>query len=81
MTNHEFQKIRWEKILSILSQASQNSFSPTMRIRAHFRETMAVHGFTDKKAVDEVTRQYLREVSARARPRSQTHTRTSLAAG
>ncbi|MDA4114162.1 MAG: ABC transporter ATP-binding protein [Thaumarchaeota archaeon] len=62
MTNHEFQKIRWEKI-SILSQASQNSFSPTMRIRAHFRETMSVHGFTDNKAIDEVTRQYLKEVS------------------
>ncbi|MGA2665788.1 MAG: ABC transporter ATP-binding protein [Nitrososphaerales archaeon] len=62
LSSGEFQKIKWEKI-AILSQASQNAFSPTMRIRSHFRETMAVHGIKDKKVVEEVSRRYLRQVS------------------
>jgi len=62
MPNSEFQKVRWQKI-AILSQASQNSFSPTMRIRSHFRETMSVHGIKDKSVIEEVTRRYLKEVS------------------
>ncbi|MDA4132719.1 MAG: ABC transporter ATP-binding protein, partial [Thaumarchaeota archaeon] len=62
MTNSEFQRVRWQKI-SILSQAAQNSFSPTMRIKSHFRETMSVHGVKDKNKIDEITRRYLEEVS------------------
>jgi oligopeptide/dipeptide ABC transporter ATP-binding protein len=39
----ELKRLRWEEIAMVF-QGAMNSFNPTMRLRAHFEETIQAHG-------------------------------------
>ncbi|WP_458207514.1 ABC transporter ATP-binding protein [Haladaptatus sp. NG-SE-30] len=42
LTDEQLKRLRWEEI-SMVFQGALSSFNPTMRIRAHFEETLSAH--------------------------------------
>lgn len=51
LSEHEFNsKYRWVKV-SMVPQASQNIFNPTMRIKDHFLDTAKAHGITNENEI------------------------------
>jgi oligopeptide/dipeptide ABC transporter ATP-binding protein len=42
LSDSELREFRWEEV-SMVFQGAMNSFNPTMKIRAHFEETIAAH--------------------------------------
>jgi len=51
LSEHEFNlKYKWVKV-SMVPQASQNIFNPTMRVKDHFLDTARAHGISDEADV------------------------------
>ncbi|GAB3670571.1 ABC transporter ATP-binding protein [Halopiger thermotolerans] len=44
LSDEEIKQVRWEEIAMVF-QGAMSSFNPTMTIRDHFRETLAVHDY------------------------------------
>ncbi|SFR99743.1 peptide/nickel transport system ATP-binding protein/peptide/nickel transport system ATP-binding protein [Halomicrobium zhouii] len=49
----ELQAFRWEKV-SMVFQGAMNSFNPTMKIKAHFHETIQAHNAVLEERMDHV---------------------------
>jgi len=60
LTDKELKRVRWEEI-SMVMQAAQSGFNPTMSIREHFEETILAHG-ADLEEQMEYARQLLSDM-------------------
>ncbi|MCU4800051.1 ABC transporter ATP-binding protein [Halobacteria archaeon HArc-gm2] len=53
LDSDELQAFRWEKV-SMVFQGAMNSFNPTMKIKAHFHETIQAHNAVLEERMDHV---------------------------
>ncbi|WP_408960341.1 ABC transporter ATP-binding protein [Natrinema sp. 74] len=54
LSQDEIKQVRWEEI-SMVFQGAMSSFNPTMSIRDHFRETLAVHNYDVEEGMERAT--------------------------
>ncbi|MFB6150656.1 MAG: ABC transporter ATP-binding protein [Haloarculaceae archaeon] len=55
LTDQQLRQFRWEEV-SMVFQGAMNSFNPTMKIRAHFEETITAHDAVLEERMDYVRR-------------------------